>query len=497
MAHHAFEPLGDFHQFLDARLPLDQARQRRGLFQRFFQGDVQLVRDELGDAVRFAVGKLHGPRHVLQRGFCRHGPKRDDLRHVFPAVLLRDVVNHFAAAVHAEINVNVGQGNALRIQEALEEQIVLQRVEVGDPQRIGHEAPGRRAASGADRNLAFFGEPHEVPDNQKVAGKLHLLNRADLALQAFGVLAQAAAQQSPPGHLFQTRPPRLESLARDFFKIAVVRLARRNLEIREGMRDFFDAQLAPLRDLDRARDRLRHFREDLVHFFGGLHVELVVGELHALGVAARAAGLDAEEKVVGRRILFAEIVGVVGHYQRNVGLLRQLDQARVDAFFLFQALVLHFEKKIPFSENVLELIRDAARFIHVVGLQSLGDFSAQAARERNQALRVAGQQVLVHSRLVIKTFEIPRRDELNQVAVALLVGAEQHEVVIMIAFVPEETSFLGDVGFAADDRLQAPGRGGLVELHGREQVPVVRDRQRLHSLPESVFDQRRSLAGSV
>ena len=52
------------------------------------------------------------------------------------AIFLGDVLDHFAAAAHAEIDIDIRHGDALRIQEALEEQIVLQRIHVRDLQRV-------------------------------------------------------------------------------------------------------------------------------------------------------------------------------------------------------------------------------------------------------------------------------------------------------------------------------------------------------------------------
>ena len=107
--------------------------------------------------------------------------ERDDLGDLFAAVLFGDVLDHFAAPVHAEIDVDIGHADALRIQEALEEQAVLQRIDIGDLHRIADEAAGRGAASRADGNVLRFREADEVPDDEEVAGELHLLDHLDLA----------------------------------------------------------------------------------------------------------------------------------------------------------------------------------------------------------------------------------------------------------------------------------------------------------------------------
>ena len=81
----------------------------------------------------------------------------------------RDVVDDLAAATLAEVDVDIGQRDALGIEEALEDQVVVQRIDVGDPQRPRDQAAGRRAAAGPDRNALLARVADEVPDDQEVA----------------------------------------------------------------------------------------------------------------------------------------------------------------------------------------------------------------------------------------------------------------------------------------------------------------------------------------
>ena len=126
IAHQAFELFGRVEQLADLRLAFVGLRQRRRILDRLLQLDVQRGGDHLGDAVHVGVRHVHGAAHVFDRGLRGHGAEGDDLRDIFPPVLARDVIDDFAAAVHAEIHVDIGHGNAFGIQEALEEQFVLQ-----------------------------------------------------------------------------------------------------------------------------------------------------------------------------------------------------------------------------------------------------------------------------------------------------------------------------------------------------------------------------------
>ena len=96
------------------------------------------------------IGHVERAADVFDGGLGRHGVEGDDLRDLLAAVLVGDVLDDFAAAVHAEVDVDIGHRDALGIQEALEEQHVLHRIDVGDLHRVGDERSGGRTAARAD-----------------------------------------------------------------------------------------------------------------------------------------------------------------------------------------------------------------------------------------------------------------------------------------------------------------------------------------------------------
>src|ERR1700721_2241776 len=52
-------------------------------------------------------------------------------------------------------------------------------------------------------------------------------------------------------------------------------------------------------------------------------------------------------------IVLAQIVTVVGRYQRNTEFLLHAEHIRVDLLFELQPLILNFEKEIPLAEDAL------------------------------------------------------------------------------------------------------------------------------------------------
>jgi hypothetical protein len=107
-------------------------------------------RDRLRDLVDDPVGDLEHAARVPHCGAGRHGREGDDLGDAVAAVLLGDVVDDAVASVDGEVDVHVGHRLAAGVEEALEEQVVLDRVDVGDLEAVGDERAGRRAAARAD-----------------------------------------------------------------------------------------------------------------------------------------------------------------------------------------------------------------------------------------------------------------------------------------------------------------------------------------------------------
>ena len=107
---------------------------------------------------------------------------------------------------------------------------------------------------------------------------------------------------------------------------------------------------------------------------------------------------------------------------------------------------------------------------------------AQACRQRDQPLGVPRQQLLVDPRLVVEPLQECRRDQVDQVAVAFLALAQQHQVVVPVRVRAALVPLLRDVHLAADDRLHPLLPRGVIELHRAEQVAMVGQRHGRHPL---------------
>ena len=116
------------------------------------EADLDAFRDELRDAVddRRTAGPARGPSSRVA-AFAASLPNVMICATRSRPYFVDHVLHHALAAVHREVDVDVGHRLAARVEEALEQQVVADRVDVGDAQRVGHQRAGGRAAARARR----------------------------------------------------------------------------------------------------------------------------------------------------------------------------------------------------------------------------------------------------------------------------------------------------------------------------------------------------------
>ena len=120
---------------------------------------------------------------------------------------------------------------------------------------------------------------------------------------------------------------------------------------------------------------------------------------------------------------------------------------------------------------------------YLSAMQGLVDVAAQAGRHRDQTLGVPREQVLVDARLVVEAVQVPGRDQLDEIAIAFLVFAEQDQVVVAVRC---RRVFLWPCCATYTSQPMTgwmPLRlGGVVELDRAEQIAVIGHGDRGHLL---------------
>src|SRR5204862_6767203 len=132
-----FEPFGDFDEFLNPAITLNQSLQVGTLIHRLLERNVQLRRNQFGDSVDFGIGHLQAPTRISNDATCSHSTESDDLRNILAPVLFCHVIDNSSPPVHAKIDIDIRQRHALGIEQPLEEKSVVQGIQVSYPNRIG------------------------------------------------------------------------------------------------------------------------------------------------------------------------------------------------------------------------------------------------------------------------------------------------------------------------------------------------------------------------
>ena len=107
-------------------------------------------RQRLGDPVGHLVAglaKLH-PGGVFQRLLGFHRAEGDHLGDLVFAPTLGSVANHLVAATVVEVDIDIRRRGALGVEEALEEQAVLNGIDIGNRWRRPPETPAAEPRPG-------------------------------------------------------------------------------------------------------------------------------------------------------------------------------------------------------------------------------------------------------------------------------------------------------------------------------------------------------------
>ena len=201
-----------------------------------------------------------------------------------------------------------GASDAVRVEEPLEQEVVLERADVAELEQVADDRPAGRAP-GRVGDAGLAGEADEVPDDQEVGGEPHPVDDAQLVLEpvehlggGFGAVAVAQAlarrarggrprgsSRRAAGTAGKWRLPKLEALVVLLDQVGDPRRGGQGLLV-AGHRG--------------------------VHLLGAADVELVGLELHPVRVVDRLAGVDAEQDVVRLGVLAGQVVGVAGGDER-------------------------------------------------------------------------------------------------------------------------------------------------------------------------------------
>ena len=153
------------------------------LLKRLFQRHAHLKGYELGHLIGQCVRLVLHARDISYNRLCRHGAECDDLRYGVSTVCFRNIIDHFIPAIHTEIDIKIGHRNPLRIQKSLKKEIVFDRIQVGNFERISDQRSCTRTPAWTYRYAVCLAPADEVHNNQKVAREPHLVDDIELKFE--------------------------------------------------------------------------------------------------------------------------------------------------------------------------------------------------------------------------------------------------------------------------------------------------------------------------
>ncbi len=324
------------------------------------------------------------------------------------AVLLVDVLNDTLAPIAArQIEIDVGPLAALLGQEALEQQLHLDRIDRRDPEAVADGAVGRRPAA-LHEDVLLPAVVDDVPDDQEVAGEIELLDEIELAgdLRARLLVIRAIA------------------IARaDFRHVAQERrrgLARRHGIDREAISQIRHRVLEPLGQRLRACERFGKIGEELRHHLGRLEISLGVSRQPSAGGIERGvmphAGEHVEERAIGRR----RAAHVVGGDDRHAKPAGELDQRRVLTFLVAQEMALQLDAHVAATEETDQAIEQPT---HAV----MPRIEQRPTRERDEPSGEALELLERERALSLGGAQLHARHEATEIFVALWLRRRERE----------------------------------------------------------------------
>ena len=400
-------------EFCYLRVGIVEFFQLAGNLQCPLEGHLQFHGHKLCYHVHLLVWNTHHAAHIPDGVAGCHRTKGDDLRHMIRTVFAVHIVDDLLPALVAEVHVEIRHADALRVQKALEDQVIADGVDIRNANTVSGNTARAGASSRPHRDALTFCKIDIVPHDEVVVGITHRLNHADLVFQAVDVglrhIRAIAALQAVPA---------------EFFKVGLIIHAVRGFVVGDLGVTEFKVKIALLGNLCRIGAGFRHHGEQFVHLVCGLDVEFIGLELHAVGILNGLASLDAQQDALHLGVLFAQIMGIVGGCHGDARLPGKLDELRQNGGILFQAVILQFDVVILCAEQIPVPQRGRLCALVVPCQNGLWNLARKTGRKANQSLVVLLQKLLIHAGLGVKTLHKTGRDHFNQVLIAGLIFAQ-------------------------------------------------------------------------
>ena len=396
-----------------------------------------------------------------------------------------DVFDRLPSSRRAEIDVEVGHGNAVGIEKPLEEKVVAERIDVGDPDRVRDDAPDARTAPRAHGNAVEPRPVDIVPHDEEVIGKAHFDDDAELVFRALhdlvrdGIIAFGKPLHRQLAQILGRRRAVVRRIERNERFIIDGRTVVFEVERRIRLRNFIGNDA-------RIRDRVGQIGKERSHLVARLHIKFVRLHFHAGRIVERALGLNAHEHVLHLPILFFEVVNVVGGNKLNPRFPRKAHKQRQNLLLLGNAVILNFDIEI-LAERLFHFERKRLCLFVLARHQIARNTPRKARRKADHAVGVLFEYLVIDTRTVIIPVDESKRIELDEIDVARLVFGEQNEVIGVLVDMLAVVVY--HVKLAPDDVFDTVLLAFFGKTERSVHIPVVGDRHGIDAVFLAVADE--------
>lgn len=141
----------------------------------------QSVRNRLTKGIRPVEWQFLHTRHILDGVLGGHTAIGDDMGTILVSILIHHPSQHLASTIVIEVGINIRQVDTVRIQETLKQQVIFQRVNLGNAQAISHDRTCRRTTARTYHDTQLLaGSPDKVGHDEEVARETHGLHHMKL-----------------------------------------------------------------------------------------------------------------------------------------------------------------------------------------------------------------------------------------------------------------------------------------------------------------------------
>ena len=380
------------------------------------------------------------------------------------------MLNHALAPIAArQIQIDVGPLPALLRQEPFEQEIHADRIDGRDAEAVAHGAVGRAPAS-LHEDVVLPAEIHDVPDDEKVAGEIELLDEIELAghLRAGAIVIRlVAVARAEVGNLPEKRR---------------LRFTLRHGVIGKPIAEIRHRVLQPRGEVGGALDRAGHVGEQRRHLGRRLEIPFGVRRQPAARMQQIRVVVNAREDVEQRPPIGRREADAAGGHDGNVKRRRQIGQRPVVRILAAPAVALQLDIKLFAAEHADQSIDKAA---HAVPVQT----ERGAAGERDESAGMAVQIVQRQRPFAFWRAQLHARDQPAEVAIALLGFAEDGKGEGSPSCLPRFPR-PGDRELRPDDRPQPGRERGFVKTRGAVHPVAIEQRERGIAERGGALDER-------